>query len=38
MKKGLVFATIALLVLAGLILGSDLTGFANMALDPKPGV
>jgi hypothetical protein len=38
MKKGLLFAAIAVIVIAGLIYGSDFSGFENMALDPKPGV
>jgi hypothetical protein len=37
MKKGLIFTVIAVVILAGLVFGSDLSGFANMAAEPKPG-
>lgn len=39
MKKGLIFAAVAVVVIAGLVYaGSDLSGMANMAAEPKPGV
>jgi hypothetical protein len=37
MKKGLIFAAIAVVILAGLVFGSDLVGLVSMAAEPKPG-
>jgi hypothetical protein len=36
MKKGLIFAAVCLVVLAGFVFGTDLTSF-NYLADPKPG-
>jgi hypothetical protein len=37
MKKGIIFLAIAVVVVAVLLFGSDLSGLVNMAAEPKPG-